>query len=473
MPLSDCLTLARQVQLHERTAREVADEALDKAAGLNDEWRAFITITPELARRQAEQVDKRLAAGERLPLAGVPFGVKDLFDVVGVPTTAGSRMFAERKPGADATVVQRLTAAGAVPIGKLNLHECAFGFTGENEAYGNCKNPWDPERIAGGSSSGSAVAVVLGICPFTIGSDTGGSIRHPAALCGLTGLKPTYGRVSRAGGIPLSWTMDHVGPMARTAAEAAAVLQVIAGRDEADETSSERPVPDYAQALRSPLRGLKLGVPQNWFLDAVDPDVGAAVEKAIDELVRLGATRVKVTLPHMEEVVGAHRAVLFAEASAYYQPFLKVEERDNPKGRRFADDIRPLLEAGLFLPAVDYINAQRLRKQVRAAWGEVFSKIDCLATPTSPIVATRFGQQTAKLKDQDKPLVRAFLDMTLPFNYSGHPALSMPCGQSSAKLPIGLQLVGRPFDEGTILRAAHQYQLATDWHSRRPTRHAS
>lgn len=312
------------------------------------------------------------------------------------------------------------------------------------------------------------MAVVLGVCPFTIGSDTGGSIRHPSALCGLTGLKPTYGRVSRAGGIPLAWTMDHVGPLTSTAAEAAALLQAIAGHDAADDTSSRRPVPDYAKLLTAPLRGLKLGIPDNWFFDALEADVAAAVEQAIDELVRLGASRVKVSLPFMEEVVGAHRALIFSEASAYYQPYLQAEERNKSDGRRFADDIRPLLQAGLFLPAADYLNAQRLRTRVRAAWAEVFSKFDCLATPTSPIVATRFGQQTVELNGEEKPLVRAYLDLTLPFNYSGHPAISVPCGFSRDGLPIGLQLVGKPFDEATILRVAHQYQLATDWHTRRP-----
>ncbi|MGH7138364.1 MAG: amidase, partial [Pirellulales bacterium] len=351
----DCVTLARQVQTHERTARQVVEEALDRANDLNDDWRMFITVTSDIARRQAEAVDRQVAAGRKLLLAGVPFGVKDLFDAAGTPTTAGSRMFAERIAKRDSAVVERLVAAGAVLIGKLNLHECAFGFTGENATYGDCRNPWDRERIAGGSSSGSAVAVALGVCPFTIGSDTGGSIRHPSALCGLTGLKPTYGRVSRRGGIPLSWTMDHVGPIARSAAEAAAILQVIAGRDEAEETSSQRVVPDYGRALAVPLRGLKLGVPENWFFDALEPDVASAVEKAIDELVRLGAARIKMPLPYLEEVVGAHRAVIFSEASAYYQPYLQAEERAAPDGRRFADDIRPLLQAGLFLPAVDYV----------------------------------------------------------------------------------------------------------------------
>ena len=224
-----CLGLAEAVRTHQRTARETVDAALAKAEQRQATYRAFITLAPELARRQAERVDQRIAAGEQLPLAGVPFAVKDLFDAAGLPTTCGSKAFAHRIAERDATVVRRLVDAGAVLLGKANMHECAFGFTGQNPHYGDCKNPVDPQRMAGGSSSGSAVAVVLGICPFAIGSDTGGSVRLPAALCGLVGLKPTYGRVSRAGGVPLAWSMDHVGPLTRSAADAAAVLQVIAG----------------------------------------------------------------------------------------------------------------------------------------------------------------------------------------------------------------------------------------------------
>jgi len=463
-PLPNLLAIAKAVQTHQRTAVEVAEEALAKAEAHQDEWHAFITLTPELARKQAEQVDQWLAEDKRLPLAGVPFAVKDLFDVGGVATTCGSKVFVDRVAAADAAVVRRLVAAGAVLLGKLNLHECAFGFTGENPHFGDCKNPWDRERIAGGSSSGSAVAVALGICPFTIGSDTGGSIRHPAALCGLVGLKPTYGRVSRSGGVPLSWTMDHVGPLARTATEAAAVLQVIAGRDEADETSSNRPVPDYTAELARPLTGLRIGLPKNWFFEALEPEVAAAVDAAVAQLVKLGARKVEVTLPYMDEAVGAHRAIIFSEASSYYQPYLATAQQ--PGRPQFGDAIRPLLEAGLLFPAVDYLRAQRMRRTIRAAWSKVFSEVDCLITPTSPLVATHFGQQTAELAGGAKPLVRAYLDLTLPFNLSGHPAVSVPCGFSRDGLPIGAQVVGKPFAEGIVLRVAHQFQQVTDWHRR-------
>lgn len=456
----DGLKIAADVQARQRSAQEVVKDALAAAERYQEKFRAFTTLTPDLARRQAERVDARVRAGEQLPLAGVPCALKDLIDVQGVPTTCGSKVFASQVPREDAVVVKRLVEAGAVVLGKLNLHECAFGFTGENPHYGHCKNPWDPARIAGGSSSGSAVAVALGICPFTLGSDTGGSIRHPAALCGLTGLKPTYGRVSRTGVVPLSWTMDHIGPLTRTAAEAAVVLKVLAGRDPADETSSRRPVPDYAPELWAPVRGLRLGIPHTWFFESLEPDVATAVTTAIDKLASLGCKRVDVTLPHLEEVLGAHRAIIFPEASSYHQPFLQE------RAEQYGDDIRPLLQAGLFLPAVAYLKAQRARRLIRRAWAKVFDAVDCLVTPTTPIVATRFGQEKAQLPGGDKPLVRAYLDLTLPFNFTGHPAVSVPCGFSREPLPIGLQLVGKPFEEATILRLAHHYQQATEWHRR-------
>jgi aspartyl-tRNA(Asn)/glutamyl-tRNA(Gln) amidotransferase subunit A len=395
-------------------------------------------------------------------LAGVPFAVKDLFDVAGVPTTFGAKVFADRVAKSDAAAVKRLVDAGAVCLGKLNLHECAFGFTGENRTFGDTRNPWDPSRIAGGSSSGSAVAVALGICPITLGSDTGGSIRMPAALCGLTGLKPTYGRVSRAGGLPLSWTMDHVGPITRSAAEAALVLKLLAGSDAADETASRRPVPDYPAELSARIRGLRVGVMHRWFFEALDPQVAAAVGLGLEKLLGMGARQVEVDLPLLEEVLGAHRAIIFPEASAFHRPWLAGRAQD------YAADIRQLLLAGLFMPAVDYLAALQARRMIRREWAKVFEKIDVLITPTTPVTATKFGEQTTDVPGGPKPLVRAYLDLTLPFNLTGYPAITIPCGFSKSGMPIGMQLVGRPFTESVLLRAAHQYQQETDWHLRKP-----
>jgi aspartyl-tRNA(Asn)/glutamyl-tRNA(Gln) amidotransferase subunit A len=350
-----------------------------------------------------------------------------------------------------------------VLIGKTNLHECAFGFTGENPHFGDCRNPWDPERIPGGSSSGSGVALALGICPLTLGSDTGGSIRLPSALCGVTGLKPTYGRVSRAGGFPLSWTMDHVGPMTHTAADAALALQVLAGRDLADETSSRRAVPEYSKELTARIRGLKIGVMHGWFFESLDPEVADAVMAAYAKLQSLGAIPVEVHLPHLEAALGAHRAIIFPEASAFHQSFLGTH------AERYGDAIRPLLIGGELMSAVDYLQALRVRRLIRREWAKAFSTVDAVLTPTSPIVAPRFGANAADLPAGPRPLLRAFLDLTLPFNLTGHPALALPCGFSRGGLPIGMQLVGKPFEEGKLLRIGHQYQLETDWHKRTPT----
>ncbi|MBI3863985.1 MAG: amidase [Planctomycetia bacterium] len=457
-----CLEIAADVNSRKRSAREVADAALARAEKFQDQYRAFIKITPEIARRHAARVDERIKKGEKLPLAGVPFAVKDLFDLEGVATTYGAKVFADRIAKSDATVVKKLVDAGGVCLGKLNLHECAFGFTGENPTFGDARNPWDPARIAGGSSSGSAIAVALGICPLTLGSDTGGSIRQPSALCGVTGLKPTYGRVSRAGGLPLSWTMDHVGPITRTAADAALALKILAGPDPADETASRRLVPDYPAELSARIRGLRIGVMHRWFFEALDADVAAAVSQGLEKLFSLGARQVEVNLPLLEEALGAHRAIIFPEASAFHRPFLAERSAD------YADDIRPLLLAGLFMPAVDYLGALRARRIIRREWAKVFENIDVLLTPTTPVTATKFGQQTADLPGGAKPLVRAYLDLTLPFNLTGYPAISNPCGFSKSGLPIGMQLVGRPFSESTVLRVAHQYQQETEWHARFP-----
>lgn len=454
--------MVQQVQQHEVTPLQLVEQSLARAGKYQDQFRAFIKLTPDLARKQAGEVSRQLAQGRNLPLAGVPFAVKDLYDVAGTDTTAGSRALIGNRATEDCTAVRKLVRAGAICMGKLNMHECAYGFTGENEAFGNCRNPWNPERIAGGSSSGSAVAVALDICPLTLGSDTGGSIRQPSALCGLTGLKPTYGRVSRSGVIPLSWTMDHVGPMVRSAVDAARVLHVLAGHDPRDEATTRRAVPDYLAQMDAPVRGRRIGIPRKWFFDSLTKDVGNSVEQAIESFREAGCTVEDVELPLMEEVLGAHRAIIFPEASSYYQPLV------GKKADSISPGILSLLQAGSFFPATDYLKALRVRRLVRKQWAEVFRKVDCLITPTTPMTATAFGQETAALPGGDKPLVRAYLDLTLPFNLSGHPAISVPCGISADNLPIGLQIVGRPFEEGTILHLAGHWQQQTDWHQRRP-----
>ena len=459
--LLNCKRIAADVHAGRQTALAVTQAAIDRAKASQERLNPFITITADWARRFAEIVDGRVAAGERPPLAGVPFAIKDLIDMKAVRTTGGSKVL-DRRGTEDAEAVRRLIAAGAIPIGKLNMHELAFGCTGANPHFGNCRNPWNPERIPGGSSSGSAVAVAAGICPLTLGSDTGGSIRMPAALCGLVGLKATYGRISRAGAVPLSWSMDHVGPLTRTAEEAALVLRVLAGHDPKDESSSKLPVPDYPVHMDRPLDRLRLGIPHEWFFEDLQPEVADALTAAIDKLAELGVKTVDTSLPALQGALAVHRAIVFSEAATYHRHLLAE------RGPDYGPDIRPLLQAGLFVTASDYLAAQRVRRQIRDAWALVFRTIDVLVTPSVPMVAPRFDQQTIELPGGPKPLLRACLDSTLPFNVTGHPAVSVPCGFSSEGLPIGMQLVGRPFDEEIILRVAFRYQQATDWHKRRP-----
>jgi aspartyl-tRNA(Asn)/glutamyl-tRNA(Gln) amidotransferase subunit A len=456
--------IAEAVRRRELTAVAVAQSALERIARLNNRLRAFITVTRDEAMTAAEQVDRQIAAGrgDALPLAGVPMAIKDSFWTKGVRATGGTKILADFVPGEDATVVARLRAAGCVLVGKSAMHEMAYGFTSRNPHHGDCRNPWDPTRIPGGSSGGNAAALATAMAFAAIGGDTGGSNRQPAALCGVVGVKVTYGRVSRYGGIPLSWSMDTVGPMARTVGDAAALLKVMAGYDPKDPTTRRDAVPDYTAALDGGLKGIRIGIPHDSFMSRMEPEVGAAIQDAFDVLKQQGATFVDVRFPAIDPVVGAHRAIIFSEAAAAHEELIRTRAAD------LSDEVRPLLQGGLFLTATQYLGAQQARKKTIAAYREIWRSIDVLITPTSPIAAPPIGATTARVGDREVPLVRAFLDLTLPFNLTGQPALSVPCGFTRAGLPIGLQLVGRPFDEATLFRAAAAYESATEWHSRTP-----
>jgi aspartyl-tRNA(Asn)/glutamyl-tRNA(Gln) amidotransferase subunit A len=454
--------VADAVRRREVSAVEVARATLERIGRLDPALRAFITVTGDEALRAAERVDRDVAAGRALPLAGVPLAVKDGFHAKGVRTTAGSKVLADSVPGHDATAVARLKAAGCVLVGKASMHEFAFGFTNQNPHYGDCKNPWDPTRIPGGSSGGSAVALATSMCLAAIGGDTGGSVRMPAALCGVVGLKVTYGRVSRFGGIPLSWSMDTVGPMARTVGDAAALLQAMAGPDPNDPTTSRRPSLGRFEGPAKGLKGVRIGIPHNHFFEALEPDVAAASHEALEALKGLGATLIDVAFPAIDEVRGAHRAIIFSEAAAAHETLVRTRAAD------FGPDILPLLQAGLFLGAPQYLRAQGARRRIIAEYRRLWKPIDILATPTCPIAATPIGASTVRLGGADRPLVRVYLDHTLPFNFTGQPALSVPCGFTRSGLPIGLQLVGRPFDESLLLGAGAAYEAATTWHTRRP-----
>ena len=456
--------IAESVRRRELTAVAVTQAAMERIEQLNGTLRAFITVTRDLAFAAAEEVDRKVAAGQGkdLPLAGVPLAIKDSFWTKGIRTTGGTKVFAGFVPSEDATAVARLKAAGCVLAGKSTMHEMAYGFTSRNPHYGDCRNPWDTTRIPGGSSGGNAAALAAGMVLAAVGGDTGGSNRQPAALCGVVGVKVTYGRVSRYGGIPLSWSMDTVGPMSRTVGDAAAMLQVMAGYDPKDPTTRGGAVPDYLGALEGGLKGIRIGVPHDQFLSMMEPEVGAAMQDALGVLKQSGATLVDVRFPPLDPVIGAHRAIIFCEAAAAHEELIRT------RAAELSDDVRPLLQSGLFLTATQYLGAQQARRNIIAAYRSLWRSFDVLVTPTSPIAAPVIGATTAKLDGKDIPLVRAFLDLTLPFNLTGQPALSVPCGFTRGGLPIGLQLVGRPFDEATLFRAGAAYEAATDWHSRKP-----
>jgi len=447
----------RLIRRRELSPVELTEACLERIARIDAELNAFITVTGEEALRAAQEATQVIAKGDyKGPLHGVPLALKDLFTTAGIRTTAGSKIMADHVPAEDAEVTARLKAAGAVILGKLNLHEFAFGATGVNPHYGPARNPWDTSRIAGGSSSGSGVAVASGECPATLGTDTGGSIRIPAALCGVVGLKPTYGRVSRRGVVPLSWSLDHVGPLARTVEDAAIVLGVIAGRDPLDDSSCAEPVPNYRQRLRRGRRlgGLRVGVPREHF-EGVDVEMLEAVRAALGVLRGLGAVVEEVSLPHIAEAATAVNAIMLPEALAYHQRCLAERPQD------YGDDVRRRLEMGTIFLAVHYVQAQQLRDLMVREWQQVLERVDLLATPTTPIPAALVemsGLQTTLT------LVR----FTNPFNLVGLPAISVPCGFTQEGLPIGLQLAGRWFREETVLRAACAYQWATEWHRRAP-----
>ncbi|HLI27288.1 MAG TPA: amidase [Chloroflexota bacterium] len=456
--------LARQLERRALSPVEVTELFLARIARYDPALRAYITVTAEAALAAARAAEQEIRAGRyRGPLHGVPLAIKDLFWTAGVRTTAGSRILADFVPAEDAAAVARLRAAGAVLLGKTNLEEFAFGATTINPHYGACRNPWDRERIAGGSSGGSAAAVVAGLCAAALGSDTGGSIRQPAALCGLVGLKPTYGRVSRHGAIPLSWAQDHVGPMTRTVRDAALLLQVLAGPDDRDPACSAAPVPDYTATLDAGVRGLRLGVPSEFFWERVDPEVERAVRAAIEVLAGLGARVEPLAFPYWPATAAAGATILYAEAAAYHAEWLRTRPQD------YGPAVRNRLRVGTTLLALDYLQAQRARAVLVREAQALFARYDALLTPTVPLPAPRQDADQIRWPDGTREDMRAAtLRFTRPFNLLGLPAISVPCGFTASGLPIGLQVVGRPFDEPTVLRVAGAYEAATDWTQRRP-----
>ena len=433
---------------------ELTEACLARIGAVDGTLNAFITVTAEAARTSARQATN---SKPRTPLHGIPIAMKDIFDVEGVLTTAASPILADNVATSDSAVTRRLKDAGAIILGKLNLHQFAFGATGRSSHFGPARNPWDPDRITGGSSSGSGSAVSSGEAFMAMGTDTGGSIRIPASLCGVVGLKPTFGRVSRAGLLPLSWSLDHAGPMARRVEDVALVMNVIAGYDPNDTWSSREPVPDYTKNLRKGAKGLRVGVPDSFFFDSLDAEVDAGVRAAIGVLESLGAKVEPITLPYIYEIPSGTNAIQLPEALAYHQKWMTERPDD------YVDDVRYRLELGAMIPAVTYVQAQRLREKAIAAWNtDVFSRVDVIATASTQTPAF-------KLEGSDLSVTLSLIRLTNPYNLMGIPVISLPCGFASENLPYGLQLAGRWWDEATVLRAAYAYEQATDWHKRRPT----
>jgi len=455
LTLAEASTLIRQRKV---SAVELTRACLARIERLNPRLNAFITITAEQALLDAKAADADIAQKRwRGPLHGIPIALKDLIDTAGVKTTAGSAVFADRVPRTDADVVVRLNSAGAVRLGKLNMHEFAYGDSSAQSHYGPVRNPWSPDHVSGGSSGGSAVAVAAGLCYMALGSDTGGSIRQPAAYCGIVGLKPTYGLVSTRGVVPLSWSLDHLGPMCRTSMDAALALQPIAGYDPMDTNSLAATPPDYAAALRSRPASLRLGIPRAVFYEGLDSEIERAVSEALRVLRGLSASIQDVQLPPYKTL-----PIVGAEAYTYHAPyFTKTPERYQPMTRR-------RLEAGSKVTATAYIEAKRELDRLRRAVLGVFQMVDLLITPTTPVLPVTVQEA---LNDPGTPPpggVAPSLRNTQPFDIYGLPCVSLPCGFSKSGLPMGLSISGPPLGEGMVLALAHAYEQATEWHRRRP-----
>jgi aspartyl-tRNA(Asn)/glutamyl-tRNA(Gln) amidotransferase subunit A len=438
---------------------ELTNACLARIERLNPLLNAFITVTAPQALADARAAESEIAKGRRRgALHGIPVALKDLFDTAGVRTTAASAVFADRVPSEDADVVRRLKAAGSVMLGKLNMQEFAYGDTSAQSHFGPVRNPWNRELVSGGSSGGSAAAVAAGLCYGALGSDTGGSIRQPAAYCGIVGLKPTYGLVSTRGVVPLSWSLDHVGPMCRTVADTALLLQVIAGYDPLDTNSLAGTPPDYANAMRRNVSRLRIGIPRSPFYENVAPEIEQAVNDALQVLRRLTASVRDVELPRYATI-----PVVGAEAYAFHAPyFTKTPELYQPVTRR-------RLQGGSTVTATAYVEGRRELDRLRRAVGDVFSTVDVLVTPTTPIPPVTIQEG---INDSGTPPaggVALSLRNTQPFDIYGLPSISVPCGFSRSGVPIGLEISGPRLGEPVVLALAHAYEQATDWHRRRPS----
>jgi aspartyl-tRNA(Asn)/glutamyl-tRNA(Gln) amidotransferase subunit A len=444
---------------------ELTCAMLERIERLNPRLNAYLTVTGDLALDQARRAEKETLRG-RLhgPLHGIPIALKDNIWTRGVRTTAGSKVLADYVPQQDATIARRLWRAGAVLLGKTNLHEFAYGVTTNNAHYGPTRNPWDIKRIPGGSSGGTGAALAAGLCYGSVGSDTGGSIRIPAALCGVVGLKPTFGRVSLHGVVPLARSFDVAGPLARSVADVALLLTILAGADLLDPSTGRMLVPDYTAELRKRPRKFRLGWPREYFWEKLDPEIRGLTEKAAQSFERLGGTIEEISLTRTGDSVEPSTQIALAEARAFHegQGWYPARAAD------YSEEVRKRLEMGGDVRATDYIRALDKMRVVRADFDAALARVDAIVAPTAPFAAPEIDQKTVRIGNEDEPVRGALVRLNRPANFTGHPAISVPCGFTKAGLPVGLQLIGRAFDEVTLLRLAHSYEQVHTWKDSHP-----
>ncbi len=462
------------------TSVELTQAHLDRIAAVDGHVQAFLTVTPDLAMDAARRSDERRRAGEDDPLLGIPIGYKDVLCTQGVETTCGSKMLKGYQPPFSATTVERLAQRGMVMLGKLNMDEFAMGSSTENSAFCTTRNPWDTERVPGGSSGGSAAAVAARMTPVTLGTDTGGSIRQPASLCGVVGLKPSYGRVSRYGLIAFASSLDQIGPFTRTVEDAALILSAMAGHDPLDSTSMKLLPPDFTHSLHENVKGLRIGAPKEYFIEGIEPAIEKAVREAIDLLGQMGAEIREVSLPHSDTALPVYYLVAPAEASANLARFDGIRYGPRTQGEEmwdtyqqtranFGAEVKRRIMLGTYALSAGYydayyLKAQKVRTLIKQDFEQVFAEVDVIACPVSPTTAFKIGERV------DDPIQMYLSDIfTIAVNLAGNCGVSVPCGFDQAGLPIGLQLIGPQFGEEKIVQAGYAYQQATDWHTRTPS----
>jgi aspartyl-tRNA(Asn)/glutamyl-tRNA(Gln) amidotransferase subunit A len=477
--------LASKLARREISAREVMQSCLDKIARIDEKIHAFISYDSPEALSQADATDKQISSSAthaQKPLLGIPIAIKDVLAVKNQPLNCGSKILGKFISPYDATVIEKLKAAGAIVFGRCNMDEFAMGSSTENSAFGVTRNPWDTTRIPGGSSGGSAAAVAADECIASLGTDTGGSIRQPAALCGVVGLKPTYGRVSRCGLVAFASSLDQIGPFTKDVRDSATMLGVLSGVDPRDSTSVPQSVPNYANALAGKIRGLKLGLPKEYMIGGLDAEVKAAVDTAVKQLEKLGAEIMEISLPHTDYAVATYYIIATAEASANLARFdgirygARVDGNDltelysKTRGTSFGDEVKRRIILGTYVLSSGYydayyLRAQKVRTLIRNDFLQAFEKVDAIVTPTTPTAAFKVGEKS------DDPLQMYLSDIfTISCNLAGICGISIPCGfTKNPKLPIGLQLLGKPFGEETILRIAYAYEQSTQWHLEKPS----